>query len=239
MQADTFGTVTVRAADARGRADFGWLDSRHTFSFGEYHDAAHMGFRTLRVINEDRVSGGGGFPTHPHRDMEIVSYVLAGAMEHQDSMGNGSTIRPGDVQRMSAGTGVAHSEFNHSPTESVHFFQIWILPERRGLPPGYEQKHFTAADRRNRLRLIGSRDGRDGSVTIHQDVELYAALLDAGQSVRHAITAGRGVWVQVARGGLAVNGVAVKAGDGVAVDGAPALDIRCTDPAEFLVFDLA
>jgi hypothetical protein len=232
------GTVTVRKSDERGRADFGWLDSRNTFSFGEYHDPAHMGFRTLRVINEDRVSGGGGFPTHPHRDMEIVSYVLSGAMEHQDSMGTGTVIRPGDVQRMTAGTGVTHSEFNHGKAEPVHFFQIWILPERKGLKPGYEQKHFPAAERRNTLRLIGSRDGRGGSIVIHQDVDLYASDLEGGQSVTLDVRPGRGQWIQVARGAVTANGVALRAGDGASVEGAKRLDIRAGEAAEFLVFDL-
>ena len=205
-------------ADTRGHADFGWLDSHHSFSFGEYHDPARMGFRTLRVINDDRVAGGGGFPTHPHRDMEIVSYVLEGALEHRDSIGTGSVIRPGDVQRMSAGSGIRHSEFNSSKSEPVHFLQIWILPEKQGIAPGYEQKTFSREEKQNRLRLVAARDGRDGAITLHQDVDLYATLLDAGAEARHAVRPGRGIWVQAAQGGAVVNGVTLTEGDGLALD---------------------
>ncbi|MFT3774532.1 MAG: pirin family protein [Minicystis sp.] len=194
--------ITVRPARERGHADFGWLDSHHTFSFGDYYDPRHMGFRTLRVINDDRVKGGKGFGTHPHRDMEIVSYVLDGALEHKDSMGTGSVIRPGDVQRMTAGTGVLHSEFNHSKSETVRFLQIWILPERARIEPSYEQKNFPVEQRKNQLRLIASRDGRDGSVTVHQDVAIHAAVLEPGASVSHTLAQGRHAWVQVARGSV-------------------------------------
>lgn len=187
----------LRAAGERGRADYGWLQSRHSFSFGEYQDPNHMGFRTLRVINDDRVAPGKGFGTHPHRDMEIISYVVAGELEHQDSLGNGSVIRPGDVQLMSAGTGVQHSEFNPSATETVHFLQIWIEAERHGLEPGYEQKRFPAKEKRGALRLIGSPDAREGSVTIHQDVNLYAGFLDGGETAGLEIDPGRHAWVQV------------------------------------------
>ena len=233
------GTVTVRKASERGVADFGWLDSRHSFSFGDYYDPKHMGYRSLRVINDDRIAGGGGFPTHPHRDMEIVTYVLQGALEHKDSMGTGSTIGPGDVQRMSAGTGVTHSEFNHSPTESVHLYQIWIQPEQKRLKPSYEQTTFTVEEKTNRLRLIGSRDARDGSVTIHQDVDLYASVLEKGKSVSMPVRQGRGLWVQVLTGRVRANGVELVAGDAVAIDGASELAVDALDPAEFLVFDLA
>ncbi len=231
--------VTIRRAEERGHADHGWLDTRHTFSFADYYDERYMGFRSLRVINEDRVQPGQGFPTHGHRDMEIVSYVLAGALEHKDSMGTGSVIRPGDVQRMSAGTGVLHSEYNPSRNEIVHFLQIWIVPERRGLPPSYEQKHFPEAEKRGRLRLVASRDGADGSVTIHQDARLYAAVLDRGQEVVHSVGAGRHAWVQVARGAIALNGAGLRQGDGAAVSGESAVVITGQEAAEILLFDLA
>ncbi len=231
--------VTVRKSEDRGKANFGWLQSRHSFSFGQYYDTAHMGFGPLRVINEDRVAPGGGFPTHPHRDMEIISYVLDGALEHKDSLGTGSVIRPGDVQRMSAGTGVRHSEYNASGKEPVHFLQIWIIPEREGLEPGYEQKTFEIAHKRGRLRLIGSRSGRDGSVTIHQDADLYATLLNAGESVSHALRAGRCAWVQVANGSIAVNGQRLEAGDGMAVEGQGDLRLETETGAEVLLFDMA
>src|SRR5688572_20268943 len=204
--------IHVRKAEDRGRADHGWLDSRHTFSFADYHDPHYMGFRTLRVINEDRVRPGEGFGTHPHRDMEILSYVIEGALEHKDNIGTSSVIRPGEVQRMTAGTGVLHSEFNPSRKEPVHFLQIWILPEKKGLKPGYEQKMFADGERRNRLRLVASRDRRDGSLSIHQDAELYATLLDSGRTVVHPLAPGRHAWVQVVRGAVALNGRPLHAG---------------------------
>jgi redox-sensitive bicupin YhaK (pirin superfamily) len=219
-------------------ANFGWLDSRHTFSFGQYYDPKYMGFGPLRVINEDRVTPGQGFGTHGHSDMEIISYVLDGALEHQDSMGNGSVIRPGDVQRMSAGTGVRHSEYNASKTDPVHFLQIWILPEQDGIEPSYEQKYFSAEDKRGRLRLIGSRDGREGSVTIHQDADLYASVLADGETVRHELAAGRKGWVQVARGSVTVNGEQVRAGDGVALEGPSLVELTGTSDTEVLLFDM-
>lgn len=230
--------LEVRHAQQRGVANFGWLNSRHTFSFGHYHDPSHMGFGPLRVINEDRVQPGKGFDTHGHRDMEIVSYVLEGALEHKDSMGNGSIIKPGDLQRMTAGTGVRHSEFNHSQEELVHFLQIWILPEQEGLTPGYEQKSFSDAERHRTLRLVGSRDGRDGSVMIHQDVNLYATSLDEGDEVAHEPATGRKVWVQIARGHAKVNGTVLKAGDGVALADESHLTLRGVSNAEILLFDM-
>jgi quercetin 2,3-dioxygenase len=232
-------TLTLRKAEERGRANFGWLDSRHTFSFGHYYDPAHMGFGPLRVINDDRVAPGGGFPTHPHADMEIISYVLEGGLAHKDSIGTGSVIRPGDVQRMSAGTGIRHSEFNASKEELVHFLQIWIVPERRGLQPSYEQKTFAPEEKRGRLRLVGSRDGRDGSVTIHRDVDLYATLLGAGDSVSHELAPGRIAWAQVAGGAASINGTPLSAGDGVAIETAGKLTLTGTDEAEILLFDMA
>lgn len=231
--------ITVRPAAERGHADHGWLDTRHTFSFASYRDPAHMGFRSLRVINEDRVKPGKGFGTHAHSDMEILTWVLDGALGHKDSMGNGSVIRPGDLQRMSAGTGVTHSEFNPSPEAGVHFLQIWLLPGERGLPPGYEQKNFPLGERRRRLRLVAARDGREGAVTIHQDADLWTALLGPGESVRHALAPGRHAWIHVARGSATVNGYALGAGDGAAVSDEPALEIAGVTPAEVLVFDLA
>lgn len=230
--------IRVRPAAARGKADFGWLDSRHSFSFGHYYDADHMGFGPLRVINEDRVAPGGGFDTHGHQDMEIVSYVLEGALEHKDSIGTGSVIRPGDVQRMSAGTGIRHSEFNHSPSEPVHFLQIWILPERDGITPSYEQKRFEEADKRGRLRLIGSREGRDGSVTIHQDVDLYAGLFDGSETAELELRPGRLAWVQVARGLVEVAGQALSAGDGLAVGEAGPITFGNGQDAEVILFDM-
>jgi redox-sensitive bicupin YhaK (pirin superfamily) len=231
--------VIVRRASDRGRSQTDWLESRHTFSFADYVDPKHMGFGPLRVINEDVVAPGRGFGRHPHRDMEILSYVLEGALQHADSMGTGSIIRPGDVQRMSAGTGVLHSERNHSPSEPVHFLQIWIEPEARGLPPGYEQKRFDDT-RRNALRLIASRDGRNGSVTVHQDASLYVAALDADASVKLDVATGRRVWVQVLRGDASVNGVPLVHGDGAAAE--REREIRIVgghEPSEVLVFDLA
>ena len=231
--------ILRRPAEARGRGNHGWLDSRHTFSFADYHDPAHMGFRALRVINEDRVQAGQGFGTHPHRDMEIISYVLEGELGHQDSLGTGSVIRPGDVQRMSAGTGVRHSEMNNSPTSPVHFLQIWLMPERRGVPPQYEQKRFEPAEKQGRLRLVASRDGRQGSVSVNQDVDLYAGLFKAGEGTRLDLRPGRHAWIQVARGEVTVNGETLHQGDGAAVSDESTLEITSTADAEVLVFDLA
>ena len=231
--------IVRRPAAERGRADFGWLDSRHSFSFGEYYDPDHMGFRALRVINEDRVKPGYGFGTHPHRDMEIISYVLEGSLAHRDSMGTGSVITPGDIQRMSAGTGVLHSEMNPSKSDGVHFLQIWLLPEARGLEPSYEQKRFEPADKQGRLRLVAAGDARDGAVRIHQDVDLYSGVFAAGERTRLPLRPGRHAWVQVARGSATLNGQALAQGDGAAVSDEAALDLTATDAAEILVFDLA
>jgi len=231
--------IRIRRSDERGRADHGWLDTRHTFSFASYHDPDHMGFRALRVLNDDRVAPGGGFPTHAHRDMEIVSYVVDGALEHRDSLGTGSVIRPGDVQRMTAGTGVRHSEYNASRERPTRFLQIWILPEAAGLPPGYEQRHFPAAERRGRLRLVGSRDGRDGSIRIHQDVAIHAGLLADGDTVRHEFAEGRHGWIQVVRGEIDLGQERLREGDGAAVSGEPSVELTGRDDAEILVFDLA
>ena len=228
----------IRKSSERGRAEHGWLSSRHTFSFAEYRDPRHMGFGPLRVINEDRVKGGQGFGTHGHQDMEILSYVLDGALEHKDSMGNGSVLRYGDVQIMSAGTGVRHSEFNHASDETVHFLQIWIIPDRNGLPPSYEEKRFVVADKRGRLRLIGSPDGRDGSVVIHQDAYLYASILDGEDRVTHAIAPGRGVYVHVARGSAEVNGETLSAGDALKATDLDAVVLARGSDAEILLFDL-
>ena len=230
--------IAVRSAADRGKSDFGWLDSRHTFSFGEYHDRRHMGFKSLRVINDDRVAAGAGFPRHPHRDMEIFSYVLTGRLSHEDSLGTGSTVGAGEVQKMSAGTGILHSEFNPSPTEPLRFLQVWILPEHTGRPPSYEQRAFTVEDKRGRLKLIGSRDGRDGSIGFDQDVAIYASILNAGQSVEHRIAAGRGAWLQVARGAVAVNGAPLGEGDGAAIVDEKTVEIRGLGPSEVLLFDL-
>lgn len=231
--------LTIRSAQDRGVANFGWLDSRHTFSFGNYHDPKYMGFADLRVINEDFVDPGQGFPTHGHQDMEIVTYILEGALEHKDSIGTGSVIFPGDVQRMSAGTGIRHSEFNASQSEAVHLLQIWILPEQKGIEPSYEQKHFTEADKRGKLRLVGSRDGRDGSVVIHQDISLYAAALPVGESVSHTFAPSRVGWLQVARGSVKLNEHQLKVGDGVAIDRETKIDIYGIDgDAEVLLFDM-
>jgi redox-sensitive bicupin YhaK (pirin superfamily) len=231
--------ITVRPADERGRTALDWLDSRHTYSFGDYYDPRHMGFRSLRVLNDDHIAPGAGFGTHPHRDMEIISYVVRGALEHRDSLGTGEVLRPGEVQRMTAGTGVLHSEFNPSPTEPTHLLQIWLMPERRGLKPGYEQTAFPEAERRGRWRLVASRDGRDGSVTVHQDVELYATLLEPGEAVTHELRPGRHAWVQVARGSVTLNGRPLRAGDGAAVSDEAALAVVAAEPSEVLLFDLA
>jgi quercetin 2,3-dioxygenase len=240
--------ITIRPGNARGAAKLDWLDSRHTFSFGHYFDPPHMGFGTLRVINEDRVRPGGGFPTHGHNDMEIISYVLDGALEHKDSLGTGSIIRPGDVQRMTAGTGIRHSEFNHSQTRPVHFLQIWIIPERTGLEPGYEQRTYSDADKRNRLRLIASRDGRDGSVTVHQDADVFASLLEAGARLVHPLRQGRKAWIQVARGAVRADDVRLSTGDGAGIEDQPEIILEADEGmadgntthggAEILLFDL-
>jgi quercetin 2,3-dioxygenase len=231
--------ITVRPTSERGHVERGWLDSYFTFSFADYHDPRHMGFRSLRVINEDRVQPGTGFGMHPHRDMEILTYVLEGALEHRDSLGTGSVIRPGDVQRMSAGTGIVHSEANPSSSEPVHLLQIWILPERAGIAPGYEQRAFPEDERRSRLRLLASRDGRAGSLTIHQDTELYATLLAAGESVTHHLRPDRHAWVQVARGAVTLNGKPLRAGDGAAVSDEKAVTLSASEGSEVLLFDLS
>jgi quercetin 2,3-dioxygenase len=226
----------LRRAGERGHANHGWLDSYHSFSFADYHDPRHMGYGPLRVINEDRVKPGSGFGTHGHRDMEIVTYVLEGALAHEDSMGNGSTIVPGDVQRMSAGTGVRHSEYNHDAAGVTHFLQIWIEPARAGLAPSYEQKHFAPQDKRGRLRLIASPDGADGSVVVHQDARVYAGLFDGTERASHALAKGRRAYVHLARGRLKVNGEALQAGDALKTDAT--LELSDGQGAEVLVFDL-
>ena len=231
--------LRIRKAAERGHADHGWLNTYHTFSFANYYDPHHMGFRDLRVINEDRVQPGMGFPNHPHRDMEIISYVVEGALQHKDSMGNGSVIRPGEVQRMSAGTGITHSEFNHSPNDPVHFLQIWIQPDRDGVVPDYEQKFFSDEEKRGEFRLIASHDGRDGSVTIHQDVNLFASLLEVGEEITHNITAGRHIWLQVVRGTVLANGHRLDVSDGAAGSNEERLVVSAQEKAEVLLFDLA
>ena len=230
--------MTIRRANERGHASFGWLDSWHTFSFGSYYDPEHMGVSDLRVINDDRVRGGEGFPSHSHRDMEILSYVLEGALAHKDSTGSGGVIRYGDVQRMSAGRGVTHSEMNGSHDEPVHFLQIWLLPERPGLPASYEEKHFSPDEKRGRLRLIASPDGAEGSLTLHQDARVYASILDKGQEVRHDFARGRRGWVQVARGRVLVAGKELAAGDGAALVEEASVAIAGGEPSEVLLFDL-
>lgn len=231
--------LTLRPAAQRGRTETGWLDSRHTFSFGQYRDPAHMGFRNLRVINEDRVAPAGGFGTHPHADMEIISYVLEGELAHRDSMGNGSVIRPGEIQRMTAGTGVHHSEMNPSRTAPVHFLQMWVLPEAAGLTPGYEQRPLPPVTHAAQLDLIGSRDGRDGAVRIHQDVNLYRASLRDGATLTLPIGAGRHAWLQVARGSVRVGDQTLAAGDGAAISDAASITLAGAPTAELVVFDLA
>jgi hypothetical protein len=230
--------ITLRKSAERGHANHGWLDSFHSFSFAGYHDPAHMGFGPLRVINEDRIDPGSGFGTHGHRDMEIISYVLEGELAHKDNMGNGSVIRPGDVQRMSAGRGVMHSEFNHAPADTTHFLQIWIEPNQFGIAPGYEEKRFEEADKRGRLRLVASPDGAAGSVKIHQDAKLYAGLFDQGERAELAIAAGRQAYVHVARGAITLNGTILGAGDAAKLTGEPALTLVDGERAEVLVFDL-
>ena len=228
--------LTIRSAQDRGHANHGWLDTYHTFSFADYYDPAHMGFGPLRVLNDDTVAGGAGFPPHSHRDMEIISYVLEGALAHKDNIGNGSVIKPGDLQRMSAGPGVVHSEYNASKDSPVHFLQIWVLPRRPGLPSGYEQKYFGDDEKRGRLRLLASADGADGSVRIQQDLRMFATLVDAGGSVSHDL-GGRKGWLHVARGTAHVNGKSLAAGDGAAIDGEKKLSITSEDTAEVLLFD--
>lgn len=232
--------ITIRPANERGNANFGWLDSRHTFSFGNYYDPNHMGFANLRVINEDKVQPNKGFGTHGHRDMEIITYVLDGALQHKDNIGNGSIIRPGDVQRMSAGTGILHSEFNASNSDLVHLLQIWILPDTMGIKPSYEQKHFPPAEIQGKLRLVGSRDGRNNSVTIQQDVDLYAASLQAGEEVSYETNKERSLWVQVARGAVSLNGLSLHAGDGAAIIKETNIVFQGNaDNSEVLLFDMA
>jgi redox-sensitive bicupin YhaK (pirin superfamily) len=231
--------ITVRRAHERGNTRTAWLDSHHTFSFNQYYDPRYIGFRDLLVINEDEVAPGRGFGTHSHRDMEIISYVVEGELAHQDSTGISSVIRPGDMQRMSAGTGVSHREFNPSDTEPTHFLQVWIQPEREGLPPGYEQRAFPPADGSGTLRLVASRDGRDGSVTVHQDVRLYVGTLAVGEELTHRLGDDRHAWVQVIRGAVMLNGTPLTAGDGATVSQETVLQLRATDAAELLLFDLA
>jgi len=230
--------IHIRKSQDRGHADHGWLDSRFTFSFAAYYDPQYVQFRTLRVMNDDRIAGGGGFPTHPHRDMEIVTYVLEGALAHKDSMGNGSVIKPGDVQYMSAGTGVAHSEFNASDSETAHLYQIWMFPDQKGYKPVYDQKHFTDADKRGKLRLVVSSDGRDGSVQIRQDNQLYATILAPGETVQHELKPDRHAYVQVARGSITLNGQPLDTGDGAAISAERSLELTASNDAEVLLFDL-
>jgi hypothetical protein len=230
--------ITVRPAAARGKASFGWLDSRHTFSFGHYHDPAHMGFGPLRVINEDRVIPAAGFGTHGHQNMEIISYVLEGALEHKDSLGTGSIIRPGEVQKMSAGSGITHSEFNASKTEPVHFLQVWIQPDRSNIAPSYAQQSFPRDERQGRLRLVVSPDGAEGSIRIVQDARMFASLLAPGETVSHALAPDRRAWVQVARGAISLHGTQLAAGDGAAIEGEPAITLVGIEDAEILLFDL-
>jgi redox-sensitive bicupin YhaK (pirin superfamily) len=231
--------ITVRPAAERGQTRLDWLDSRHSFSFGDYYDPAHNQFRSLRVLNDDRVAPGAGFGAHPHRDFEIVSYVVSGALEHKDSLGTGSVLRAGEVQRITAGTGVLHSEFNPSASEPVHFLQIWLTPERRGLKPDYEQKAFTEADRRGRWRLVASHDGRDGSVTIRQDADLYATILEPGEAATQSLRPGRQGWLQIARGAVTLNSRPLAVGDGAAILEETEVTVKATEPAELLLFDLA
>ena len=231
--------IEIFESETRGSADHGWLRARHTFSFADYFDPERVSFGALRVINEDRIAPGKGFGTHPHRDMEIITYVIDGAIEHKDSMGNGTIITAGEVQRMTAGTGVAHSEFNPSNDSELHLLQIWIIPERNGLQPGYEQIRFPREDKLNRLRLIGSRDGRDGSITIHQDVDLFGSVLEKGRSVKHVVPTGRKIFVQLIKGNIDVNGQPLAAGDGAKIKDVNGLTISASSEAEFLVFDMS
>ncbi|MGL5060589.1 MAG: pirin family protein [Microcoleus sp.] len=231
--------IAIRKSSDRGHANHGWLDSYHTFSFANYYDPNHMNFRSLRVINEDVVSPSKGFGTHGHKDMEIITYVLEGALEHKDSLGTGAVIKPGEVQRMSAGTGITHSEFNHSQTEPVHFLQIWLLPDTNGLQPSYEQRDFPLTEKHDRLRLVAARDARDGALKIHQDVDLYAAILDKNSRVSHTLQPHRHAWLQVARGSVLLNGLALANGDGAAISDESEVAIEATENAEILLFDLA
>ena len=229
--------ITIRRADDRGQGEYGWLQARYSFAFANYHDKKHMGFQSLRVMNEDRINGGGGFPTHSHRDMEILTYVISGGLEHRDSMGNGSLISAGDFQLMSAGTGVHHSEINTSSTHGVHLMQIWILPDSEGLKPSYQQKSFV--DRENSLRLVMARDGREGALKIHQDLDLFSGLLSAGQEHRHELAPDRHAWIQVVRGSLRVNDELLSAGDGASISAESALDFQCERDTDLLLFDMA
>jgi len=231
--------ITIRKAEERGHFNHGWLDTYHTFSFDQYYDPAHVHFRSLRVINEDRVAAAHGFPTHSHRDMEIITYILSGALEHRDSMGNGSVIQPGDVQRMTAGSGVSHSEFNPLPNEECHLLQIWILPNARNLAPGYEQKFFAPDERRGKLRLIAAGTGEDGAVMINQDARVYASLLDQGEAVDREFASDRYAWLQLAQGSVQLNGDQLRAGDGAAIRAESRLKISAIEDSEFLLFDLA
>lgn len=230
--------IQVRKSTERGHANHGWLDSWHTFSFSSYYDPEYMGFSSLRVINDDRIAAGAGFPTHPHRDMEIVTYLLEGALEHKDSMGNGSVIRAGEVQRLTAGTGITHSEYNASDSDPIRLLQIWIQPDQTGLTPGYEQKMFSAAEKQGRLRLVASADGRDGSVTIHQDANLHAGLLGKSDQIRHTLAPGRRAYLQVARGEVEVNGLGLSEGDGATITGEEEINLTTDTSAEVLLFDL-
>ena len=231
--------ITFRDRSARGQTRNGWLDSKHSFSFGDYYDPAEQGFRALRVINEDRVIPGAGFPRHGHRDMDIISYVLDGALQHKDSIGNGAVIKPGEIQRMSAGTGIEHSEFNASLTEPLHFLQIWIIPEKRGLPPSYEQKPVPLAERRGKLRLVAAPDAKAGAVLLHEDARVFVANLAAGERVSHDIAPGRGVWVQIARGIAGLNGTEMREGDGAGLENEKSATIEAETDSEILLFDLA
>ena len=231
--------ITIRRSNERGGGDYGWLNTRHTFSFNDYFDEKWMGFRSLRVINEDWVGPSGGFPTHPHRDMEIITYILSGKLEHKDSLGTGSVILPGDGQRMTAGRGIRHSEQNPSATETAHLLQIWILPEKQGLEPSYEQKSFPESEKRGKLRLIASNDGSDGSVRINQDAKLFVTLLSPGEEVAHSLGGKRHAWLQVAKGEVELNGQKLNQGDGAAVSEEGRLTIKGTKDAEVLLFDLA
>lgn len=231
-------TIQIRKADDRGKADYGWLKTSYSFSFSEYYDERFMGFGPLRVINDDYIAGGGGFPTHPHRDMEIITYVLDGALEHKDSLGNGSVIRAGDIQYMCAGTGIRHSEFNPHPSETCHLLQIWILPDKTGYAPSYGQANFSLDEKRGKLKLIASRDGHDGAVKLHQDVKLYASVFNENDQVTHKIAKGHGVWIQMAKGGLLLNDIELKEGDGVAIWDETEISLKAKGESEFLLFDM-